>query len=252
MKYIKKQREPKSLAKLRQTPGAKYQGPQEEWQHKLLEEQGYICAYCMARISLERDDKGKPDIGIEHYLSRKQRPDLDLDWNNMLGVCNGSFGIDSHCDKAQGRKNDQGEFIKGKQDGDAKLKVLNPRFKKLSEKVLKYSLSGEILPNTSNQQLKQQIKEDLDCILNLNDSKIRQARKNIIEHAKDRLKKKYPKGDWKIQHIDQEIIAWQSKTPDGKYKAYCQAAIWYLQDLKEKREKRITAKSSSPRKNPKI
>jgi uncharacterized protein (TIGR02646 family) len=233
MKYIKKKTEPNTLKEKRGTVGSRYECAQEDWQKQLLDEQGYLCAYCMKPISLDRDKNGKPRIEIEHYLSRKQHPNLGLQWKNMLGVCNGISGINPHCDKAKGKENDQGFFIKGKIDGDSKLRFLNPLDRGSSEKVIKYSLTGEILPNTTNQGLDQKIREDLNCILNLNDDKLKRNRKGAMDDAKDLLKRKYPTGKWEITDIDKEIRDWQSRTKDGRYKAYCQAAIWYLEQLKK-------------------
>jgi uncharacterized protein (TIGR02646 family) len=231
MKYIiKKKGEPKSLTDKRNTPDSKYDGPLKDWQEQLLDEQGYLCAYCMGRISLDRDQMGNPHIGIEHYISQDNSAKepylglrLDLQWQNMLGVCNGKFGFDLHCDKAKGK---------------SKLNVLDPLDINKSEKVVRYSLSGEILPNTTNQDLERGISEDLNCILNLNAEKLKEARMDVMDVAKNILKKKYPNGAWRITDIDKEIRDWQSRTKDGRYKAYCQAAIWYLEQLKTRSLKR--------------
>jgi uncharacterized protein (TIGR02646 family) len=45
----------------------------------LLEEQGYLCAYCMCRIA----DSGQ-DTKIEHYRPRDENNELD--YNNLLKV----------------------------------------------------------------------------------------------------------------------------------------------------------------------
>jgi len=54
-----------------------------------------------------------------------------------------------------------------------------------------------------------------------------------MDVAKNILKKKYPSGTWKITDIDKEIELWQSRK-NNRYKAYCQAAIWYLEQLKKR------------------
>jgi uncharacterized protein (TIGR02646 family) len=231
MKYIKKGKEPESLANKRQTDGAIYEA-EASWQVQLLEDQGYLCAYCMGRISLARDKNGKPRIEIEHYLSKKLHPSLGLVWKNMLGVCNGTFGMDSHCDKTKGKKNEQETFIKGKSDGDVMLNILDPLNIKKSERIVTYSSSGEILLNTMNPDLEQKISEDLNYILNLNDDKLKQARKNVMDVAKEILTKKHHIGTWSVRDIDREISDWSSKTKEGRYKAYCQAAIWFLESRK--------------------
>lgn len=61
----------------------------------LLDEQGYICCYCMSRIELD-------DITIEHIESRSAYPTNMFDYNsNLLGSCNGGEQDpkpkESHC-----------------------------------------------------------------------------------------------------------------------------------------------------------
>lgn len=65
--------------------------------NQLVQEQGYICAYCMRRIPDERDEKrnfSEPlEVKIEHWNARS---DLTcgaygaLDYYNMLAVCSGN------------------------------------------------------------------------------------------------------------------------------------------------------------------
>lgn len=232
MKYIKKGKEPQLLIAKRNTQGSIYESPEKAWQDKLLEEQGHICAYCMGRISLERKN-GKPCIEIEHYLSRKLHPKLDLRWKNMIGVCNGQLGLEAHCDKTKGKENNKGIFIKGKANGEVKLNILNPLAINKSERIITYSTSGEILPNTKDEDLSQKITEDLNCILNLNDKNLKLARKQVIDLAKENLKRNNPTGTWTVKEIEKEIEIWNNQK-DGKYKPFCQAAIWYLGWLRDK------------------
>ncbi|BBC24252.1 hypothetical protein [Pseudanabaena sp. ABRG5-3] len=229
MKYIKKKKEPKSLTDKRNTEGSIYECAQLDWQKQLLNEQGYLCAYCMRPISLERKNE-KPCMEIEHYLSRylcKQRKlDLGLRWQNMLGVCNGISGSEFHCDKTKGNK--------GKANGKVELNVLNPLNVQTSEEIVTYTPLGQIIPNTHNTALKEKIIEDLNCILNLNNENLRLARKDAMDRAKEFLIKNNPTGTWGVKEIDKEIVNWKSKTKDGRYRAYCQAAIWFLEYLKSK------------------
>lgn len=56
MKYIKKGKPPKSLIDYKRTPDATYEGcNKDDIRICLIAEQGAICAYCMGRISRERD-----------------------------------------------------------------------------------------------------------------------------------------------------------------------------------------------------
>jgi uncharacterized protein (TIGR02646 family) len=238
MKHIKKQQEPQTLTDKRNTNGSIYDGPQKDWQDALLEEQGHICAYCMRRISLDRKNS-KPCIEIEHYLSRKLHPELSLRWENMIGVCNGDTVLEGHCDKAKGKKDDKGVFVQGKAHGKVKLNIVNPLEINKSEKIITYSLFGEILPNVEDNELQNRIIEDIDCILNLNNEKLREYRAEAIASAKRNLMKKYPTGNWTIKQVDEEIKIWKGKNKDGKYKPFCHAAIWWL----EKKRSRLVRKS---------
>lgn len=84
MIYIHKTAEPNSLTEYKKQSGAYYDGfkNKDDIRRKLLEEQGYLCAYCMRRI---------PNVDlctIEHYKSQQLcTPSEALDYNNMLGVC---------------------------------------------------------------------------------------------------------------------------------------------------------------------
>ena len=57
----------------------------EKLRTSLLEEQGYICAYCMKKLE---DDFSK--VKIEHYIARNE--ENQLDYNNLLAVCKGNEG----------------------------------------------------------------------------------------------------------------------------------------------------------------
>ncbi|NMF60418.1 retron system putative HNH endonuclease [Pseudanabaena yagii] len=232
MKYIKKGKEPQTLTDKRNTEGAIYECAQKDWQEDLLKEQGHLCAYCMRRISLDRKS-GKPSIEIEHYLSRKLYPDLSLRWENMIGVCNGDTGLETHCDKSKGKTSSEGVFVKGKANGEVKLNILNPLEINKSEKVITYSLSGEIFANVKDTELQNKITEDLDIILNLNDEKLKEYRKEAIDLAKKLLIDKYPTGNWTLKQIEREIEEWKNQK-NCKYRPFCQAAIWFLEWRKTK------------------
>ena len=58
--------------------------PKENIRKKLLEEQHYLCAYCMRKI---RNDGLKTTI--EHWQPLSKDKDQALDYGNMLAVCDG-------------------------------------------------------------------------------------------------------------------------------------------------------------------
>ena len=73
MRYInKRNKEPKELIEYRRTPGVAYDDLSGDRKSiirdSLLDEQGYICAYCMGKIDNE-------SCTIEHYISQSRHPD---------------------------------------------------------------------------------------------------------------------------------------------------------------------------------
>lgn len=49
----------------------------------LITEQGFICCYCEQKITID-------NAHVEHFLPQYQRPDLSLDYKNLLASCNGN------------------------------------------------------------------------------------------------------------------------------------------------------------------
>ena len=67
MRRIVKGQEPQAWRDFRNTPGVSYEA-KPQLRDALIREQGYICAYCMQRISLEGETR------IEHIKSRHNHP----------------------------------------------------------------------------------------------------------------------------------------------------------------------------------
>ena len=65
----------------------------------LLNEQGWICGYCQQKITNSKN------ATIEHYCERAifngtgGKPDLTLDYTNMMAVCPGKGDGELHCDE---------------------------------------------------------------------------------------------------------------------------------------------------------
>ncbi|MDM8338404.1 hypothetical protein [Mediterranea massiliensis] len=100
MRKIEKQSEPREWTAHRLTPGAKYEA-KPELREALLKEQGYLCAYCMRRIPI-RDTNSNETTRIDHILSRRNHPELQLNYSNMVVCCPGAITSDFHCDKQKG------------------------------------------------------------------------------------------------------------------------------------------------------
>ncbi|MEY4904504.1 MAG: hypothetical protein RLZZ292_2319, partial [Bacteroidota bacterium] len=99
--FLKKEGEKAHYTNFKQSDG------KDAVQKSLLEEQGYLCAYCMRRI--HEAEK------IEHWATQEASKDNEnahetLDYNNMLAVCNGKTkdGTKSgqaHCDQSRSKSN---------------------------------------------------------------------------------------------------------------------------------------------------
>ena len=110
MRYIEKHAEPKSLAEYKKQVNAYYDGCNKaDIRRRLLEDQGYLCAYCMRRISDESSvDGGVPPMKIEHWLPESQCSELQkLDFRNMLGVCMGNAGQPYSCTTCDSHRKDK-------------------------------------------------------------------------------------------------------------------------------------------------
>jgi uncharacterized protein (TIGR02646 family) len=228
MKYIEKdiKNEPQSLRIYKNsTPDASFSGfsNTQEVRLALLKEQGFLCAYCMKRISLNLNENYKPQIEIEHYKSQDNFPEEDLNYMNMLGVCNGTIrketDVIEHCDKS-------------KKSGE--LKRLNPTKKNCSEDLLTYNLNGEIKPITK----KPEVEHEINIVLNLNNKYLIEYRLDALDKARKDFEKDNPQKDgkrWNKEMFIEEIKKYKTKKND-KFKPYCQFIIWYFNELSKKKK----------------
>ena len=76
MKFIVKGNEPAAWKSYRETSGVDFDAI-PELKEALLNEQGYICCYCMNGI---KEDNMK----VEHYKPRSIYPALKMDYTNLL------------------------------------------------------------------------------------------------------------------------------------------------------------------------
>lgn len=205
MLLIKKGREPNSLTEYKRQSNAYYDGCNKlDIRRALLKEQGYLCAYCMKRIT-------ETDMRIEHYSTQSNISVREaLDYNNMLGVCSGNEGegkSSSTCDVHRG--NDS--------------LTVNP-FLKSSIDLIHYEENGKIYsPN-------QDINKDLDETLNLNCNQVLLTinRKESLTSLKNYLLKLKAKGKW--QRVFLERIKRKYECPDenGRLEPYSGVILYYL------------------------
>jgi len=220
MKYIIKNREPVSLTKYRNTtPNASYTGypAKNHVRNGLLDEQEYICAYCMQRISADYNKTvKKPKTEIEHYRSQHRHSTLALDYKNMLGVCNGNADKPSHkliCDKAKSEYDKTHDLTINPQDI-------------LRVNQIKYSAQGEIFTSIES------IDYDLDTILNLNEDNLKQDRANLYRNIRRKIKGFWAKAKGNRatvkKMVESELNQWLTKNADGKFRELTGVALYLL------------------------
>jgi len=205
MRNISKGHEPVSLVQHRCQSDATYNNlpaiTKDELRRQLLKEQGYLCCYCMSRIS-EQDSR------IEHWHSRASHQDKQLDYGNLLAACCGNRGNppeDQYCDV---RKGDQDILYNpAHADHDVQSKI-------------KY-LGNGIIKSTDVMFDKQ-----LDEVLNLNFSRLRANRSAVMQGVKDALAQRG--GQATGGQLRKDIQRWKASNSDGELKEYCQVAIYFL------------------------
>ncbi|OBQ37858.1 MAG: hypothetical protein AN487_09055 [Anabaena sp. CRKS33] len=227
MKRIIKGSEPPSLLQYRQTQDANYDGyhPKKPLKEALLKEQGYICCYCMQRISIKNMEieHNKPQADFSGNKSDNKsgnkfdNPDLQLDYKNLLASCSGNRG--------QGQKNLHCNARKGDYEGRNRNYTmnLNPAdANKNCENYIKYSSTGKIFSDDET------INHELNEILNLNHEILVKNRKNTLSSVIIALNKKFPNKTWSKEAIKKKLEELSSKDAEDKYSPYCQYIVWYL------------------------
>ncbi len=209
MKYIKKLKEPSSLVthrlnKINQNDLTYENLPsavKNDINDFLLEEQKYICCYCMSRISREK-------MRIEHWDSRSEFSDSHVIYSNLLGACTGNEGADvTHCDVHR---------------GSIPLKI-NPT-SAICEQQIKFKfVSGEIDSNDDD------IKKDINETLNLNYERLVKNRKATFDDWLKRFSQLNPQGTWTKPILQKELEKWENDSLT-EYRPYCQIVIAYLKD----------------------
>ncbi len=219
MKHIKKdpKREPISLTTYRETtPNASFSGGnfnKQALRAILVEEQGYLCAYCNRRIHADANH-----IEVEHYITQTKHEDSkftaaehkdnELLYTNLLATCNYSgHSCSGIC-------------------GNTPL-YIDPRNARC-ETLLIFDNNGNVKGCDEN------VEKDIKT---LGLQKWQEQRKAVIDKAREDLK---TRGYTPLQ-IDREIEKWRSLHKNKQnvmvYKEFCIAAIHYLERKKRSASK---------------
>lgn len=209
MIYIDKRDEPYRWKQYRNTPGAKYQS-QDYLVDALLEEQGYICAYCMRRVPCRDRINGnitQEGHRIEHVLSRNEHPELQLSYRNMVVCCPGHLGEHDHCDRLK---------------GDRQI-TFSPLDKHFTDTL--YYKDGSI--KSTNEQWTREMEE----VLNLNDKALVRARKTMLAETMKLIVQTAGKKEWTRQMVEKYIEKYKTMHLEkGKMKhyPYCGIVVYHL------------------------
>ena len=217
MKRIFKKKEPKSLSEYRSSishENLKDENIYEEYQYKtksdcnigdsnnlrlkLLEEQGYICCYCMSRVDCNNSK-------IEHLKPQSKYRNLQIDYQNLFISCKGGEGEkanNQHCDTKKAEKE-----LK-------KIDLLSN-----IQDYIYYKKETQFIEIDSKDR---DIKDDLD-LLNLNISKLKRNRRNSYDNLLAQLQKR----NFKISSIKKALNYYKNKH-NGKYEPYCEMIVYFL------------------------
>ncbi len=173
-----------------------------ELKDALLQEQGYICAYCMRRIPV-KDNGNTEQHRIDHVLSQKKHPEKQLDYDNMVICCPGFIDGEEHCDKA-------------KHENNITIPIFNPAFQKSISYATKNGAIKSHDPIWDN---------EIDKILCLNNLTLCKNRFQALEGVRTILEKK----KWTPAELQNKLDEWTKFDAQGRLKPYCGIVIWYIE-----------------------
>ncbi|MEA5534395.1 retron system putative HNH endonuclease [Crocosphaera sp. XPORK-15E] len=183
--------------------------PKNDLRNTLLQEQGYICCYCLGTINIDK-------MSIEHWLPKTEYKVLELEYSNLLGSCLGN-GPSRRRNKRQHCTASKAEITI----------TINPTDNNC-ESLIKYSSSGKIYSDN------EKIDRDLRQTLNLNLDKLVDIRRRQITIVEEIILNDYPNGNYTtddIQSLIEQLYQYPILSEDGKYEPYCLTEIGYLKTL---------------------
>lgn len=205
MLNIQKLREPRELTEHRCQQNACYENIPEQARnkimHQLLEEQGYLCAYCMARISIG-------SMKIEHVLSRSECREMQLAYSNLVDCCKGNEGQpheNQHCDTYKGSKS-------------LSKNPANPN-DRIEENIF-YDFDGKIHSYDTD------LNQELETVLNLNIPALCNNRKSVRRVVFDKLSTLSQNAG--RNEIEKLLQQWQNKDTSHKLNPYAGVAVYFL------------------------
>lgn len=203
---IAKGQQPNSLLQYKQVQGAIYDGPnftgvKDDIRLSLLTEQGYLCAYCMQRIS-------EKSMKVEHFQCQHSYPNLQLEYTNLLGCCKGNEGF--------GKK----QQICDTRKGSSSLTYSPAIHANFIQRNIKFNSNGKISANDVVYD------NEINAVLNLNLKQLKDARASAWDAIEEQLNKK--PGTRTRAEIQKLITRYESLNNKGKYLEYAGLILFYL------------------------
>lgn len=181
----------------------------------LIEEQGYICCYCGERI--EFDEK----TSIEHFLPKEIFPYLDLQYSNLLAVCDGGKQTREEANKKSQKQ--------GKREKNRAYPLYCDAFK--NDKIISLSpLQGDVeqqfcfYQDGSIEGLSDEAKEAINK-LHLDNQVLNTRRKYAIDAYASEEFDLYKPEQWADE------IKWlEKRNKEGKFEPFCFVKKRYIED----------------------
>ncbi len=164
---------------------------------QLIEEQGYICCYCMQRISCDNSR-------IEHFKSQEHNRKYQIQYKNLFVACNNSHGKisqEQHCDVKK---------------ADKELKKINLTLA-TSINNIKYNSDCTIFSDDTD------LNDDITSILNLNVMIVKESRQQALNNLIKSIKV------WDKPTLYGLIDKYSNKNSDGKYAPFSEMLVWQLE-----------------------
>lgn len=205
---IIKHPQPKSLQSYKKLPNAEFDGPnftvvKDKIRESLLLEQGYLCAYCMRRIS-----DSATVTKVEHWVARTVDAARQLDYKNLLACCNGYEGSKAPLQTCDTRK------------GDKALKYNPADLADDIDRHIDFKSSGKVSSNDGifNQQLNE--------VLNLNIERLVKNRIEVLEELQFQLSRT-PGARTKAE-LNHMIQEWSQPNAKHHLREYCGVVLYDL------------------------
>lgn len=215
---IDKHSEPKAWIEYKNIPGVAFSGIQE-LKDALLDEQGFICAYCERRIPV-KDTASNEDHRIEHWHCRSHYPQEVFNYDNLLACCPGQIdGSAPHCDVK--KDNTTIEWSPLRQE---------------CVDTIAYQHDGTVFSTNDRWNL------EINETLNLNHPLLKRNRRETLLGVIQSISKLKGQGKpWSIKNVRDQLKHWSSRHIDREgrvvFYPYCGIVIYYLKKKEETLQK---------------